>query len=70
MHHFPGPTRLTTQSLDRRLLVNPRDNDRSPVFFNKYALDDLDDPVNVHPKWRTLPSDRGSISLPFNLIVN
>ncbi|XP_033223984.1 uncharacterized protein LOC117177421 [Belonocnema kinseyi] len=59
-----GAARLTTQSLDRRLLVNPRDNDRSPVFFNKYALDDVDDPVDVRPKWRTLPSDRANSEKP------
>lgn len=69
-----GPTRLTTQSLDRRLLVNPHDNDRSPVFFNKYALDDFDEPVNVHSKWSTLPTNRvnsekacGKIEVPDDL---
>ncbi|XP_011262011.1 uncharacterized protein LOC105254800 isoform X2 [Camponotus floridanus] len=35
--------RMTTQSLDRKLLMNPNDADRSPVLCNKYALDDLED---------------------------
>ncbi|KAG7197188.1 hypothetical protein KM043_007266 [Ampulex compressa] len=39
----------TTQSLDRKLLVNPSEADRSPVLCNKYALDDLEDDL---PRWR------------------
>ncbi|XP_012533821.1 uncharacterized protein LOC105835262 isoform X2 [Monomorium pharaonis] len=35
--------RITTQSLDRKLLMSPNDADRSPVLCNKYALADLED---------------------------
>ncbi|XP_050491719.1 uncharacterized protein LOC126874109 isoform X1 [Bombus huntii] len=36
--------KMTTQSLDRRLLMrSPNDTDRSPVLCNQYALDDLED---------------------------
>ncbi|XP_070153701.1 uncharacterized protein Galene [Polyergus mexicanus] len=36
-------SRITTQSLDRKLLMSPNEADRSPVLCNKYALDDLED---------------------------
>ncbi|XP_017891152.1 uncharacterized protein LOC108631614 isoform X2 [Ceratina calcarata] len=41
--------KMTTQSLDRKLLRSPNDNDRSPVVCNKYALDDLE---NETRRWR------------------
>ncbi|XP_076681988.1 potassium two pore domain channel subfamily K member galene isoform X1 [Andrena cerasifolii] len=59
------PTRaspkLTTQSLDRRLLMNrsPHDTDRSPVLCNRYALDDLD---NELLRWQAPTGNRLGIS--------
>ncbi|XP_014479165.1 PREDICTED: uncharacterized protein LOC106746743 isoform X2 [Dinoponera quadriceps] len=35
--------RMTTQSLDRKLLMGPSETDRSQVLCNRYALDDLED---------------------------
>ncbi|KAL6257320.1 hypothetical protein P5V15_010895 [Pogonomyrmex californicus] len=47
--------RITTQSLDRKLLMNPNEADRSPVLCNKYALDDLEDETS---RWRQLPQNK------------
>ncbi|XP_008556982.1 uncharacterized protein LOC103577895 [Microplitis demolitor] len=45
--HTPG----TTQSLDRRLLFAPNDiDDRTPVLFNKYALDEPSCLPRHHPE--------------------
>ncbi|XP_029159233.1 uncharacterized protein LOC114931398 isoform X2 [Nylanderia fulva] len=47
--------RMTTQSLDRKLLMSPNDADRSPVLCNKYALDDLEDEML---RWQPPPQTR------------
>nr|XP_012141046.1 PREDICTED: uncharacterized protein LOC100877475 isoform X2 [Megachile rotundata] len=47
---IPSP-KMTTQSLDRKLLMrSPTDTDRSAVLCNKYALDDLENELR---RWRT-----------------
>ncbi|XP_077273512.1 potassium two pore domain channel subfamily K member galene isoform X2 [Temnothorax americanus] len=47
--------RITTQSLDRKLLMSPNEADRSPVLCNKYALDDFEDETS---RWRQPPQDK------------
>ncbi|KAL6432873.1 hypothetical protein ACFW04_006316 [Cataglyphis niger] len=47
--------RITTQSLDRKLLMNPNEADRSPVLCNKYALDDLEDEML---RWQRPPQTK------------
>ncbi|XP_066584445.1 uncharacterized protein galene [Prorops nasuta] len=51
-----GNSRLTTQSLDRRLMVSPTDVDRTPVLCNKYALNELE---NEMLKWQSTTSEKG-----------
>ncbi|KYQ46544.1 TWiK family of potassium channels protein 7 [Trachymyrmex zeteki] len=46
--------KITTQSLDRKLLMNPNEADRSPVLCNRYALDDLEDETS---RWQ-LPQNK------------
>ncbi|XP_011698756.1 PREDICTED: uncharacterized protein LOC105456429 isoform X2 [Wasmannia auropunctata] len=46
-------SRITTQSLDRKLLMNPNEADRSPVLCNKYALDDLEHETS---RWQLPPN--------------
>lgn len=51
--------RMTTQSLDRKLLMSPNEADRSPVLCNKYALDDLEDEMlRWQPQTRVENSER------------
>lgn len=49
-------SRITTQSLDRKLLMSPNEADRSPVLCNKYALDDLEDEML---RWQPPPQTKG-----------
>ncbi|XP_074109407.1 potassium two pore domain channel subfamily K member galene [Cotesia typhae] len=57
-HNVPG----ATQSLDRRLLFAPNYvDDRTPVFFNKYAIDDPLPAVPRHHHNYTDPENQNSL---------
>ncbi|XP_043250573.1 uncharacterized protein LOC122396337 [Colletes gigas] len=53
--------KMTTQSLDRRLIMNrsPNDTDRSAVLCNRYALDELQDELK---RWQATAGDRSDTS--------
>lgn len=53
--------KMTTQSLDRKLLMrSPNDTDRSPVLCNQYALDDLEDELR---RWHSSTEDKTDCEL-------
>lgn len=53
--------KMTTQSLDRKLLMrSPNDTDRSPVLCNQYALDDLEDELR---RWHSSAENKTDCEL-------